>query len=181
MQKNRVQWHVDGLVTEKKPVERNLSNNLKSYAMKTLKNISIYSAAMLLVFLFQTVNAGAAGERKKSDQQPYLTIKGKVIDSETGVPLVFASVAVTGANVAIVTNIDGEFSLKIGESLLSRNLEISYIGYKNKEVLISSLRNNGYKNVISLESAPIPIKEIIVKPINPDEIVSKTIARIKEL
>lgn len=161
-----------------KPVERNLSNNLKLYAMKTLKNISVYSAAMLLAFLFNTVNAEASADRKKSDQQPYLTIKGKVVDSETGVALVFASVAVSDANVAIVTNIDGEFSLKIGESLLSKNLVISYIGYKNKEVLISSLRNNGYKNIISLDPAPIPIKEIIVKPVNPDEIVSKTIARI---
>ncbi len=148
--------------------------------MKTFKNITFYAAALLLVFTFQTVTAGAAGDRKKSDQQPYLTIKGKVIDSETGAPLVFASVAVTDANVAIVTNIDGEFTLKIGESLLSKNLEVSFIGYKNKLVPIASLRDKGYKNVISLEAAPIPIKEIIVKPVDPYEIVTKTITRINK-
>ena len=146
--------------------------------MKTFKNITLYAAALILVFSFQTATAGAAGDRKKSDQQPYITLKGKVIDSETGTPLVFASVAVSDANVAIVTNIDGEFTLKIGESLLSKNLLVSFIGYKNKEVAISSLRDKGYKNVISLEAAPIPIKEIIVKPVDPYQIVTKAITRI---
>jgi hypothetical protein len=37
------------------------------------------------------------------------------------------------------------------------------------------LRDNGYKNVISLETAPIPIKEIIVKPLDPIQIVEKAI------
>ncbi len=40
------------------------------------------------------------------------------------------------------------------------------------------MRDNGYKNVISLESAPIPIKEIIVKPLDPIDIVDKAIDRI---
>lgn len=146
--------------------------------MKLFRNISLYAAALLLVFAIQSVTAAAAGERKKSEQQAYLTIKGKVIDSETGAPLVFASVSVSDANVGIVTNIDGEFTLKIGEALLSKNLDFSFIGYKNKVVPISSLRDKGYKNVISLDPAPIPIKEIIVKPIDPVEIISKAIARL---
>ncbi|MCU0461451.1 MAG: carboxypeptidase-like regulatory domain-containing protein [Bacteroidales bacterium] len=146
--------------------------------MKTFKNISFYAAALLLLFAFQTVAADASPDRKKSDQQSYTTIKGKVVDAETGAPLVFASVAVSDANVAIVTNIDGEFTLKIGESLLSKNLEFTFLGYKNKLVPISSLRDNGYKNVISMESAPIPIKEIIVKPIDPYDIVTRAITRI---
>ena len=81
---------------------------------------------MLLLFFwylhFRQPLQAAAGDRKKSDQQSYLTIKGKVVDAETGAPLVFASVAVTESNVAIVTNIDGEFTLKIGESLLQKIL-----------------------------------------------------------
>jgi hypothetical protein len=146
--------------------------------MKTFRNISFYAAVLLLVFAFQTVTAGAFPGRKKSEQQSFVTIKGKVVDSETGAPLVFASVAVTDANVAIITNIDGEFTLKIGESLLLNSLEFSYIGYKNKVVPISSLRDKGYKNVISMEPAPIPIKEIIVKPIDPSDIVTRAILRI---
>ncbi len=146
--------------------------------MKTFKNISLYAVVILLAFSFQTALAGSSANRKKSEQQNYVTIKGKVIDAETGTALVFATVAVTETNVAIVTNIDGEFTLKIGETLTSKNLEISFLGYKNKVVPISSLRDNGYKNVISLESAPIPIREIIVKPIDPEDIVAKAISKI---
>lgn len=146
--------------------------------MKTLRNITLFTMVALLAFSFQTEAAGSAVNKKKSDQQNYLTIKGKIVDSETNLPLVFATVAVSDANVAIVTNIDGEFTLKIGEALTSRNLEFSFLGYKSKVVPISSMRDNGYKNIISMDPAPIPIKEIIVRPVDPEDIVAKAIARI---
>jgi hypothetical protein len=148
--------------------------------MKTFKHISFIAALLLLAFTAGTVSAGNLSLKKKSDQQNYITIKGKIIDAESGTPLVFATVAVKESNVAIVTNIDGEFTLKIGEPLTAKNLEITFLGYKNKTIAISELRDNGYKNVISLETAPIPIKEIIVKPLDPVDIVEKAINRISK-
>jgi len=148
--------------------------------MKTLKKISFYAVVILLAFSFQTLSGVDTAERKKDDQQPYLTFKGKITDAETGTPLVFATVTVSESNVAVISNIDGEFTLKIVESLLSQNLEITYLGYKNTIVPISSLRENGYKNVIQMEPAPIPIKEIIVKPMDPDAIITKAIANINK-
>jgi hypothetical protein len=146
--------------------------------MKTFKHISLIASVLLLAFTAQTATAGNFLSKKKTDQQNYITIKGKVVDAETGAPLVFATVAVKESNVAIVTNIDGEFTLKIGETVTSKNLEVTFLGYKNKTILISDMRENGYKNVISMESAPIPIKEIIVKPLDPVDIVEKAIDRI---
>jgi hypothetical protein len=149
-----------------------------NFAMKNFRNISFYAIVTMLVIMSSSVLAGNLSEKKRADQQTYLTIKGKVVDDETGAPLVFATVAVRESNVAIVTNIDGEFTLKIGESLQSKDLEITYLGYKNKVVPINSLRDNGYKNMISMESAPIPIKEIVVKPLDPEEIVKEAISKI---
>jgi len=154
-------------------------NQIKN-AMKTLKNISLYAMIILLAFSFQKASGGSSGILKKGDQQNYLTLKGKVVDAETGTPLVFATIAVSESNVAVVTNIDGEFTLKVGESLVTKNLEISYLGYKSIVLPISSMRNNGYKNMIRMETAPIPIKEIVVKPLDPDAIVQKAIARISK-
>jgi hypothetical protein len=148
--------------------------------MKTLKHISLIATVLLLAFTFQSVSAGNLNGKKKNDQQNFITIKGKVIDAESRAPLVFATVAVKESNVAIITNIDGEFTLKIGEPLTAKNLEITYLGYKNKTVAISEMRDNGYKNVIELETAPIPIKEIIVKPLDPVDIVDKAISHIGE-
>jgi hypothetical protein len=146
--------------------------------MKTFKHISFIAAVLLLAFTAQTAFAWTLSDKKRSDQQEFKTIKGKVVDAETGTPLVFATVAVKESNVAIVTNIDGEFSLKITDMETSKNIEVTFLGYKNKTVLISDLKDNGFKNVISLEQAPIPIKEIVVKPMNPDDIMQKAIANI---
>jgi CarboxypepD_reg-like domain len=158
----------------------NLMYNQIKNAMKTIRNISLYAVIILLAFTFQAVSGNSSGSWKKGDQQQYLTLKGKVVDAETGNPLVFATVAVSESNVAVVTNIDGEFTLKVGESLVSKNLEISYLGYKNSVIPISSMRDNGYKNMIRMETAPIPIKEIIVKPIDPDAIVANAISKISK-
>jgi lipocalin len=146
--------------------------------MKSSKQFSLIAMFLLLVFTAESVSANSIFGNRKNEQQNFITIKGKVVDSETGVALVFATVAVKESNVAIVTNIDGEFTLKIGDTNVSKSLEISFLGYKNKTVLLSELRDNGYKNLISMESAPIPIKEIIVKPLDPVDIVHKAITRI---
>src|ERR1035437_5113413 len=145
--------------------------------MKNFKHIALIATVLLLAFTAQTASAGNL-LRKKNVQQDLITIKGKVIDAESRAPLVFATVAVKESNVAIVTNIDGEFTLKVGDLSTSKTIEISYVGYKNKTVLLSDLKDNGSKNVIALESAPIPIKEIIVKPLDPVFIVEKAIDNI---
>jgi hypothetical protein len=143
--------------------------------MKTLKQISLVTIILLLALAMKDASATGFPGKKRIDPQDMITIKGKVIDNETRNPLVFATVAVMETNVAIVTNIDGEFTLKIGETITSKNLEITYLGYKNKIIPISDLKDNGAKNVIEMESAPIPIREIIVRPLDPTDIVKKSI------
>src|SRR4030042_4156098 len=146
--------------------------------MKTIRKLSLVALLILSAFTAQTIYAVSAPERKKNDQQTLVTFRGKVVDAETGNPLVFASVAVKETNVATITNIDGEFIIKIAETQTSRNLEVTYLGYKNKVVPLTDLRVEGYKNVISMTSAPIPIREIIVKPVDPEVIVRNAIGRI---
>jgi len=45
---------------------------------------------------------------------------------------------------------------------------------------IEEMKTNGQRNVISLETALIPIKEIIVKPLVPEEIIEQVISRFDE-
>jgi len=148
--------------------------------MKTFKHISLIALVLLLALMAQNASAGNLKDKKKSDQQNLVVIKGKVIDAESRAPLVFATVAVKESNVAIVTNIDGEFTLKIGDLSTSKTIEVSYVGYKNKSIPLSELKDNGSKNVIALEAAPIPIKEIVVKPLDPVSIVEKAISNIRK-
>ena len=148
--------------------------------MKNFKQISLIAVLLLLVITAQTATAGNRSDKKNGTQQNLIVIKGKVIDAESRAPLVFATVAVKESNVAIVTNIDGEFTLKVGDLSTSKTLEISFVGYKNKTIPLSELKDNGSKNVIALESAPIPIKEIIVKPLDPVSIMEKVISNLNK-
>jgi hypothetical protein len=145
------------------------------------KNISITGLAIMLMLLTITgVDSFAfvGSNKDKKSQQDYITIRGKVVDMETGVPLVFAGVAVKESNVATVTNLDGEFLLKVPQSE-KISIEFSFLGYKNKVLSISELRTNGQKNIIALETAAIPIKEVVVKPMDAEEIVSEAINHFK--
>ena len=146
--------------------------------MKTLKNVSFIAVLLLSLMTIETAFAGNSDGRKKINPQDYITIRGKVIDAQTKAPLIFASVTVKESNVGIVTNIDGEFTLKVNPS--TETLEVSYLGYKNLSIAVSSLKENGAKNTIEMESAPIPIKEIIVKPIDPELVVEKAISNIAD-
>jgi hypothetical protein len=148
--------------------------------MKTFSKIPIIAVVVLALFSVQTISAGTTKEKSKKNQQAYTSIKGKVVDKESLNALVFASVTLKETNIATVTNIDGEFVIKVPESETSKSLEISFLGYKNKVIPFSEMKNNGYKNIITLERAPIPIKEIIIKPIMPDEIMNKTIGSISK-
>lgn len=144
--------------------------------MKKFRSITGIAVMLLLCFTVQAASAGTSLKKGRNDQQDYLTIRGKVIDAETGTPLVFATVAVKESNVAIVTNIDGEFTLKILPPTNSKNIEVSYLGFKNKTIAIDDLKEG--KNTIALEAAPIPIREIIVKPIDPVSVVQRAIDNI---
>ncbi len=146
--------------------------------MKTFNKLALFTAFLLFAFTTQAVIAGNSNGIKKNTKQDVISISGKVIDASSKAPLVFASVSVKETNVGIVTNIDGEFTLKLDAADANKNLEISFVGYKNILVPISELKENGKKNIIALEPAPIPIREIIVKPVNPYSVVEKAIDNI---
>ena len=76
-----------------------------------------------------------------------VVVRGMVIDSEDNKPLVGASILIDGTTKETVTNVDGQFALKVPSDTL---LVISYIGCKDKKVRVSSLLSSD-NNVIMLE------------------------------
>lgn len=63
------------------------------------------------------------------------TVTGTVIDSETNSPLPGANVREVGANNGDITDFDGKFSLKVDKA--TGTIEISFVGYKTKNVTFS--------------------------------------------
>ena len=76
-----------------------------------------------------------------------VVVRGMVIDAEDKEPVIGAAVFIDGTKKGVVTNIDGQFALKLPPDT---SLVISYIGYKTKKVRVSSLLHSD-DNVIVLE------------------------------
>ncbi len=86
-----------------------------------------------------------------------ITIRGKIVDAETGEDLVSATVSVAGGGGAM-TNYAGEFTLQVAS--LPVTLRASYTGYVAQEVVVSdaSARLN-----IRLQPSSIIIEETIIR------------------
>lgn len=148
----------------------------------TMKNLAKLSAGLFFMLTFTVVEAASPSllNRKIQDPKSVITIKGKVIDTETRNPLIFATITVQGTNVATVTNLDGEFILKIASTLSNPSIEVLYIGYKNRIIPVSDLRDGGRNNTIELKQAIIPIREVVIKSITPEEIIKQVIVRVSD-
>ena len=76
-----------------------------------------------------------------------VVVRGMVIGGDDKEPLIGASIVIDGTKKGDVTNIDGQFALKVPSDT---SLVISYIGCKDKKVRVSSLLSSD-NNVIMLE------------------------------
>ena len=65
-----------------------------------------------------------------------ININGKVVDGQTNETLIGVNVKINGTNIGTATNLDGNFNINIKE--LPIKINVSYIGYKTEEILISS-------------------------------------------
>jgi len=146
--------------------------------MKRVIDITMVILVLFVIISLATASAAGSTEMNTQDQQSFITLKGKVIDMETGDPLIFATIALKGTNVATVTNLDGEFILKIDEKTSDPYIEVTYIGYRNKEIPLVNLSQGDQENIIELTQATIPIQEVVVKPISPEEIIENFIQNV---
>lgn len=82
-------------------------------------------------------------------------LRGKVVDAETGEPLIGATVSVK--NVKVVTDIDGAFAVK-GVSG-AKEVSIQYIGYKQKTVKVAG--NGELGNIVMTTDGQV-LKDVVV-------------------
>ncbi|AJR04313.1 outer membrane beta-barrel protein [Siansivirga zeaxanthinifaciens] len=107
----------------------------------------------LLFLLFITSNITLAINEKN------ITITGKVIDADTNTPLEYATISFYSIKEkkivdGVITNIDGEFSIKIKDDIY--NISVEYIGYKpykisNKKI-VSDINLGTIKLNLDLEA-----------------------------
>lgn len=142
---------------------------------KTLGGALIEMSSQLQLNFRQVNNAIAVSKAlEKENKKPVEVIlvdqeiTGEVLDSETGEPLIGATVRLKGTSIGAVTDIDGTFSLSVSE--LNGTLIFSYIGYKPIEVPIG----NQTSISIFLEPDLSALKEVVIVGYGTQDIANLT-------
>jgi len=103
-----------------------------------------------------------------------MVVSGSVVDDKTGEAL--GQVSVSAGRVSVVTNEDGDFTLKLSEK--PEKISISHVGYKTRYLNVTKGQSENLK--VRLRPATIQLREIVVVNEDPRELVETAISKIPE-
>jgi hypothetical protein len=147
--------------------------------MKTSKtNISLWLLASLLM-AGASLFAAPIVEDEPIDTTKFKAYYGTVSDAKTGKSLPFATIEAMGSNIATVSNIDGNFTIKIARDAEISGLKVSYVGYKNKNVALSDFQNNTTVE-IQLSPSPIKLAEVTIRPQDAMKLIQEVLRNVRE-
>ncbi len=133
---------------------------------------------LLLSLAFASVSLATAvpDEQSTEDTLAYKSYTGKILDSKTNKPVVFANVILKGTSIGTVTNADGDFLIKAPAKSDVQVIEISYIGYSTKLIKLPELE--GDNTSIMLSAVTLPIEAVTVSYGNPVQLLLTAINNI---
>jgi hypothetical protein len=146
--------------------------------MKSIKFLSIMFAIILSGSLQAEAFGTFPGDDDVTDTTNYIVYTGKVVDAEDNTPLPFATVESEEENIATVTNIDGNFTLKTPRNIQINNIKISYVGYKNAIESIQKFRNLD-NNTIMLEPRSVNLQEVTIRVEDAEELITEVLKNIR--
>jgi CubicO group peptidase (beta-lactamase class C family) len=109
-------------------------------------------------------------------QQPIQNISGKISDKENN-PIESVTIRLQKNGTGTISNQSGFFKINIPQNLQQDTILFSSIGYILKKIAVSELRPDK-TNLIQLASRKVVLEEVIVKPIDPIEIIQTAIKNI---
>lgn len=108
----------------------------------------------------------------------YFTLEGTLIDKYTKTPIPFATIGIPSDGIGTVTNQNGDFRLRIPDSLHNTSIHFSHIGYVPLVVGVDSLA--GQQASLLLEPKVISLQEIVVRLVNPQRLIRDMLENRKE-
>jgi len=130
---------------------------------------------ILLLFSVSLQSQNNFQKKFQKNDSVYVEFSGKIVDAKSGDVLPFATLSVEGSNMTTVSNSEGEFSLKIPKEIQDKTITVSYIGYKNKIVRISELKQE--KSRIALEPMMVSLPEVSVISKNAEDLIAEVLDR----
>jgi len=132
-----------------------------------------------ILFLGATLYALPGHVDELADTINFKAFNGKVIDSKTNKALPFATIEAIGSNAATVSNIDGEFIIKIEREAEVSQLKISYIGFQNKILELDKFSDKK-SYTVKLEQSSIQLKQVTIRPKDAMELIADVLANIRD-
>ena len=99
----------------------------------------------------------------------HITLEGAVMERESGEPIAFCAVRIVENGMGTVTNQNGQFILKIPDSLQNAYIHFSHIGYEAQFVPAALLAEN--KADVYLVTRFIPLEAVIIRLVNPQKLI----------
>lgn len=134
------------------PEARNVTVSMKNVSVPTVLDAIFPSEGLSYKVVSDKSIVIFKKDAAKKGARATSVVSGVIYD-ETKTPLIGANVVVKGTDVVAVTNIDGEYSIKVPADGV---LEISYVGYGKKEIAVEGRSN------IDIDMQPIVLEEVVV-------------------
>lgn len=140
----------------------------KSYSAFSSTLCSINCAYISILGLFLLIPPALS--------QEYLTIKGRIVNSENNEPVNAAGLFIRQSGLGTVSNEVGQFTFHIPAAYSNDTVYISALGYKNYYIILAKTRNPDNLDV-KLKPMPHELDEVIVKTKNRKGTAVKLIRR----
>lgn len=138
--------------------------------MRTGKNSCLfYLLFWALLLCFQPVSAQRGG----------ISISGKITGSDDGQSIPGANIGIDRKGIGTAANVSGAYILMIPAANLKDTLKVSCIGYKTKQIPITSLKNGQVLNIVLAKNST-DLKEVKIAYYDPQKILAKAIASIPQ-
>jgi len=132
------------------------------------KKSSLNLVIPMVLFLFISLENKA--QITNSQDPSFTEYSGSVFDLTNKKALIFADLNVKGTNISTITNSEGEFLLKVPNTIQNKIIIVSYLGYESLEYLLSDTGTDKIK--IGLAPSVTELQEVEIKaPKNAEALV----------
>jgi CubicO group peptidase (beta-lactamase class C family) len=113
-----------------------------------------------------------------SQEPPTSFLKGIIVNASTGESIPYATIQVSENGINTMSNENGLFIFKIPVIYNKEKILITHVGFK-PQAIIFNMADSGAR-VIKLQEAVIGLQEVVVKKMDPLELIKNAIAKIPE-
>jgi len=113
-----------------------------------------------------------------AQDEPVILLRGMINDATTGEPIPLATISVTANGIPTISNDAGYFVFKLPANNQHDTIYISHIGYQSIAITIDPA--DTATKTITLNPTAIQLPGVTIRPINPNTIIDKAVARIPD-